>query len=150
MYKEKCIVFDIDGVLLDTSYIFKEIYDLKLKGDAKWEYFIKHCNSERTKPYKDILNLWFELSLKYKPFISTARNEKCRNETHEKLLNSCFILPIENLFMRKDGDYRSALEIKQEHLTEIMKNYEVVAFIDDDLVNCEMAKKLGILALRKI
>ena len=31
-----------------------------------------------------------------------------------------------------------------------MESYDIIAFIDDDLANCEMAKELGILALRKV
>ena len=68
---EKAVVFDIDGVLLDTEYIFREILDLKLKGDAKWDYFIGHCNSDRTKPIESALNLWYCLSSRFKIFIST-------------------------------------------------------------------------------
>ena len=54
------------------------------------------------------------------------------------------------LYMRTDGDYRPSQEIKKEHLQDIMKHHEVVAFIDDDLSNCEMAKELGMLALRRV
>lgn len=151
MQKEKTVVFDVDGVLLKTDYIFEEIFKLKLKGDAKWDYFREHCNSERTEPFKDIVNLWYKLAIGYrKVFISTARNEKCREATHTKLWNCGFIIPEECLLMRKDKDYRSAVEVKKEHLFKIMENYDIVAFIDDDLANCEMAKELGILALRRV
>ena len=33
---------------------------------------------------------------------------------------------------------------------EIMKEFDVIAFIDDDLQNCEMAKELEILSLRRV
>lgn len=148
--KDKCIVFDIDGVLLDTEYIFKEIFDLKLKGDAKWAYFMKFCNSERTQPTKSALELWYCLSREYKIFISTARNENCKEATLHKLAENCFFTTEDNLFMRKDKDYRPAVEIKKEHLIQIMKNFDIVAFIDDDVANCEMAKELGITAFRKV
>ena len=150
MGKEDAVVFDVDGVLLNTEYIFKEILNLNLKGDAKWNYFMEHCNSHKTKPIKNALDLWYCLNSRYKIFISTARNEKCKEETLLKLAESCFFTTEDNLFMRKNGDYRPALEIKREHLTEIMKNFNVLLFIDDDLANCEMAKELGILALRKV
>ena len=39
MQKSKAIVIDIDGVILDSNLILKEIYDLKLKGDTMWSYF---------------------------------------------------------------------------------------------------------------
>ena len=43
-----------------------------------------------------------------------------------------------------------ASEVKREHLIEIMKEFDIIAFIDDDLQNCEMAKELGILSLRRV
>ena len=52
--------------------------------------------------------------------------------------------------MRKDGDYRPSAEVKRDHLKEIMKKYKVTLFIDDEIENCEMAKELGITALRRV
>ena len=150
IYKEQAVIFDADGVLLNTSYIFEEIFKLKLKGDEKWDYFKKHCNSERTQAFRDILDLWFALSGRFKVFVSTARNEKCKEETPAKLQRSYFFIPNENLLMRKDGDYRESQEVKKDHLLQIMKDYDIIAFIDDDLKNCEMARDLGVLALRKV
>lgn len=150
MYKEDAVVFDVDGVLLNTEYIFKEILDLKLKGDSKWEYFMKHCNSDRTKPFNDISDLWYCLSSRYKVFISTARNEKCKEATLDKLWKHGFICHEDNLLMRKKDDYRQAVEIKKEHLFKILENYNVITFIDDDIANCRMAKELGVLTLRKV
>ena len=154
--KENAVVFDIDGTLLDTEYIFREILNLKLKGDAKWDYFMKHCNSEKTKPFDNILELWFCLSTRYEVFISTARNEKCKETTLAKLQKSYFFIKEESIFMRKDGDYRAAVEVKKDHLNEILKNYNIIAFIDDDhfvqtgVAGVKLAKELGIPALRKV
>ena len=152
MQKEKAIVFDCDGVLLNTEFIFKEILELNLKGDAKWDYFMNNCNSDRVKAIPKALDLFFKLlgipSIHL--FVSTARNENCRKETYHKLLKECFIIPEQNLFMRKNGDYRSSQEVKKEHLIEISKSYDIITFVDDELANCEMAKNLKILALRKV
>lgn len=153
MPKDKAIIFDIDGVLLDTSFIFEEIFELKLKGDAKWDYFMANCNSDRVSKIKGAIELYWQFSNGgHAPYIffSTARNEKCKEATLNKLWKEGFIIPDEGLFMRKNGDYRPATEVKKEHLLEIMKKYEIIAFIDDDLANCEMAKELGVLALRKV
>ena len=38
----KAIVLDLDGVILKTEPIFKEIYMQDLKGDAKWDYFCEN------------------------------------------------------------------------------------------------------------
>ena len=150
MYKDEAVLIDVDGVLLDTEYIFKEILDLKLKGDAKWDYFMKHCNSDRTEHFKNFLELWYCLSNRYKIFISTARNEKCKQDTLYKLAKGCFFTTEDNLLMRKENDYRPATEVKKDHLLQVMKNFNVVVFIDDDIANCRMAKELGVLALWKV
>ena len=42
--KEKAIVLDVDGVILDSSKVFEELFKRKLKGDEKWEYFRENCN----------------------------------------------------------------------------------------------------------
>lgn len=146
------IIFDCDNVLLNTAFIFKEILDLGLKGDAKWDYFIQNCNSDKVTAVPKASEFFFKI-LSYPNtdiFISTARNEKCREETYIKLMKECFIIPKENLYMRKDGDYRSSQEVKKEHLIDISKTHNIIAFIDDELANCEIAKEMGILALRKV
>lgn len=146
----RAVVIDCDGVLLDTSHIFKELYELDLKGDAKWEYFHKRCNSEDVKLIPGIKDLFktFYNDVPLAIIISTARNEKIRKETAAKLLENRILY--DDLFMRKDGDYRPSPEVKRDHLKEIMKKYDVTLFIDDDIENCEMAKGLGITALRRV
>lgn len=146
----KAIVLDLDGVILRTEPIFKEILMQDLTGDAKWDYFCANCNREDIEViegfkefYKVLIN-----ALPLAIIISTARNEKCRQSTVEKLLKEHIIF--DHLYMRKDGDYRSSAEVKEEHLKEIMESYEVAAFVDDDLSNCEMARRLGIFAIRKV
>ena len=150
-FKEKAIIFDCDGVLLDTEFIFREILELNLKGDARWNYFIDNCNSDKVKPITNSTKFFFRfIQAGFHIFISTARNEKCKEETLNKLWKEGFIIPEDNLYMRKDGDYRVSQEVKKDHLIEISKNYDIIAFIDDELANCEMAKDFGILALRKV
>ena len=148
--KSKVIVCDIDGVCLESEFILREIFELGLKGDDKWDYFYENCNSDRVKAMSGI-RLLLELAW-VSPFwnviLSTARNEKCREATEEKL-RRCGI-PFFRLYMRKENDYRDATEIKREHLQEIMTEFDIIAFIDDDLDNCEMAKKLGVMALRRV
>lgn len=150
MRRRRAIVLDLDGVILRTAPIFKEIYMQELEGDAKWNYFCENCNREDIEVIKGFRDFYRVLTnaLPLAIIISTARNEKCRQNTIEKLLKEHIIF--DHLYMRKDGDYRSSAEVKEEHLKEIMKSYEVAAFIDDDLNNCEMARRLGIFAIRKV
>ena len=149
MDKQPIVVCDIDGVIFSTEYLLKEIYTLGLKGDKKWEHFYTNCNSERTHLVEgalDLIKIFQNSGVSI--IFSTARNEKCRQETINRLVKSG--ITFKDIFMRRDGDLRPSHEIKREHLEEIMQKGNIVLFIDDDLSNCEMAKSLGIQALRKV
>lgn len=146
MTKEKAIVLDIDGVILDSAIILKEIYNLELRGDEMWEYFHKNCNGQKVTFIKNISP--FLEALNVRIILSTARNDKCRQSTEDRLNEE--EIPYYSLYMRKDGDYRPSDEVKKEHLQNISKNFDIIAFIDDDLANCQMAKEEGILALRRV
>ena len=148
MEKPKAIVLDVDGVCLDSSAVLKELFDLKLKGDAKWDYFREHCNGDRVKLINSTRLFINNLYPRCRIILSTARNEKCRESTEQRLENEGFLF--DKLYMRPQNDYSLAYEIKKKHLLKIMESYDIVAFVDDDLANCEMAKELGILALKKI
>ena len=80
--------------------------------------------------------------------ISTARNEKCASETKRKLAENGILF--EKLYMRNIDDLSPASCVKREHLEKIIKDFDVIAFIDDDLTNCQMAKELGILSMRRV
>lgn len=148
MDKEKAIVLDIDGVILDSAIILKEIYNLELRGDEMWSYFHENCNSSRVTFIKSIFPFLNSFKASIYVILSTARNEKCRKGTEERLHNEGF--PYDLLYMRKDGDYRPSDEVKKDHLKTISQKFEIVAFIDDDLSNCQMAEREGIFALRKV
>ena len=151
--RSKCIVLDIDGVILDTSFLFKEIMDLGLKGDAKWDYFHKECNTDRVKLVPGFADFFLHLyDLKLSSNIDfillTSRNEKVRKGTEFKLrLEGVFF---DKLIMRPETDYTEASLLKKEALQNIQKEYNIIMYVDDDLKNCEVAKELGIYSLRRV
>lgn len=146
--KEKAVVLDIDGVILDTGIVFREIYSLSLKGEAMWNYFYENCNSPKVPFMDSILPFLNGLDPSTKIILSTARNNKCRQSTEERLRRENFHYDM--LYMRNINDFRPSPEVKKDHLAEISEKFEIVAFIDDDLSNCHMAKKEGILALQRV
>ena len=145
---KKAIILDIDGVILDTKAVLAEILNKNLKGDEMWSYFYENCNSTRVPLMKNILSFLEYLDPSVYIILSTARNEKCRKETSEKLNAEGISYNI--LCMRKNGDLRPSAEVKKDHINLIKKEFEIIAFIDDDLSNCRMAEAKGLLALRKV
>ena len=148
MTKRKAIVVDIDGVILDSSVIYKEMLKLGLKGDEKWSYFHKHCSGPKVVPIKEMILFLNSINPSISIVLSTARNECCREETEERLYKENFHYTV--LYMRGKDDERPSDELKRDHLKGIAEEFDVIAFIDDDLSNCLMAEKEGVLALRKV
>ena len=151
----ECFVVDIDGVILDTAFIFDEIFEKKLKGDEMWDYFHANCNGDRVKVIESsrlFLNRLFTLrfSVGTEIILLTSRNSKAREATIEKLKKEKIYF--DTLIMREDGDYREPHVLKKEVLKWLQEEmeYEIIMFVDDELKNCEAAKELGILSVRKV
>jgi FMN phosphatase YigB (HAD superfamily) len=145
--RDKAIVLDVDGVILNSDFILQEIHEKGLKGDEMWDYFYANCNSDRVQlmpNIKEFIRSFGDVKL----IISTARSEKVRPQTARKLTKHRIFF--DEMYMRDIDDLSSASCVKREHLDDIIKDYDIIAFIDDDLTNCQMAKELGILSLRKV
>lgn len=146
--REQAIVLDVDGVILDSSKVFEELFKRKLKGDEKWEYFRENCNGSDVIFIKNSLKFTQALNKEVKIILLTARNEKCREATETRLKAENF--KWDELYMRPENNYEESDILKNKILFELTEIYDIIAFIDDELSNCEAAKNLGILALRKI
>lgn len=146
--KEKAIVLDVDGVLLDSSKVFEELFKRKLKGNEKWEYFRENCNGSEVTFIKNSLKFIQALNKEVKIILLTARNEKCRESTEARLKAENFIY--HELYMRPKDNYEESYILKNKVVFELMGIYDIIAFIDDELSNCEAIKDLGVLSLRKI
>lgn len=141
--KDTCVVIDIDGVILKSGFIINEIFEKGLKGNKKWDYFYKHCNSDKVTVTKGMPEIILGLAAHGCSLIlSTARNEHNRVPTTEKLHKEGIVF--KEMYMRQDGDYRPSAEVKRDHLIEISKKYNIKFFMDDDIGNINMAKEMGI------
>ena len=149
---KNCIVCDCDGTILNTEFIHKEVMALDLKGDDKWDYFNKKCCSSEVDLLHSIKDLLIVLNhAGVEIVICTARNESGKYALLHKLIQEGIPnLTLDHIYMRKADDLRVDSEVKEDLLSEIQKKYNVLAFIDDSLSCCETAKKLGIMALRRV
>lgn len=150
---DRAIILDVDGVILDSAFLFEEIFKLGLKGNDMWNYFHEHCNSDRVQLIPNFYSFYVPLysmaeNIKAKIILLTSRNESVREETKKKLRKEGFFY--DELYMRPNKDYREAHILKKETLQELKNKYNIIMYVDDDLKNCEVAKELGIYSLRKV
>lgn len=124
--KHDTIIFDIDGTLaINTT---RSPYDY-------------------SRVIEDTINMPVYLSLEafrmfgFKILICSGRDEMCRPDTEEWLRQNQ--IPYEILYMRKNKDQRKDYVVKEEFWHEIIKDYHIVAMVDDRLQVINHARKLG-------
>ena len=150
--KQDAVICDIDGVILDSSQVFKEIEELGLTGDAKWEYFNRHANNGANVYWDmvDVIKPFIEMG--YKIIFLTARCETIKEETTETVIGAfrgAFFYSHEYEFvMRPKGVKLPSAEVKEKHLLELKKKYDILCAFDDDESNCEMFRKHNILTFK--
>lgn len=150
---KKAIICDIDGCLLNTELVYKEIFRKNLTGDEKWNYFHEQANNpsivSKNSRLFDLLNNYTKLN--YQVILLTARSFEIYHKTYEYLtlgIGAKLELPL--LKMRELNDRRPAHIVKQEILSELQKEYYIEFAIDDETENCEMFKRNGILTLKVV
>lgn len=138
----KTIVFDIDGTLADLSHRIKY-----LEGEKKdWDSFYGRVDEDGV--IEEIAQIfvcyvcWMTPSNKV--ICITGRPERTREATLKWFKEKIGFVPDE-LYMRKDRDWRPDVEIKKEWVEKLQKQgYEFqLAFEDRDRV-VKMYRDLGI------
>ena len=138
----KLIVFDIDGTLSDPSHRLKHI-----AGEKKdWDKF--YSEVEKDSPIYPMLQLFDVYKLatfpQFKVVCITGRPERTREATLNWFKRYAEHLPDE-IYMRKDHDYRSDVEVKKEWIKKLHEQDQEawIAFEDRDRV-VKMYRDLGI------
>lgn len=140
----KTVIFDIDGTLAIIEHRRE-----KLKNGLRkdWDSFFMAMEEDQLNiPIKEIYDLFYD-SKKYKIVIVSGRPERYREITKSWLRSHDIFY--DNLYMRKDGDRRSDVEVKQDILTHLVSGgYDIVFSIDDRDSVVEMWRKNGITCLQ--
>lgn len=141
---KQAIICDIDGCLIDSAWIWDEVERKELTGEAMWNFFDAHANSPLSKAHYPLIKILQQaLSKENELIFLTARSEVIRGETRDRLAgiiyNRDFIL-----LMRPLGNDDPSAVVKEVHLVELLKNYEINLAIDDEQANCDMFEKYGV------
>lgn len=150
--KQKAIICDIDGVLLDTEHIFEQIEKAGLSGSEKWDYFNRHANDYDVEIDPRVVEMLDVLSKDFQIIFMTARSEEIWKQTRAKIAQAIGLYSSSifnfDLAMRGQNDKRTSAEVKADLLKKAQRFFDIVFAIDDDSENCEMFAQNGILTLQ--
>lgn len=142
--RRRAIICDVDNTILDMTHRFHY-----LDGDkTNWDVFLAEETIMQDKPMWNTVTVVGCLAKFYPILFVSGRNEGIREITLDQIHSLFAMCPLLNgyeLFLRKDGDWRSDIEIKKEIYTEqIEPNYSIIAAFDDKSSVVELWRSLGI------
>lgn len=130
-----CIIYDLDGTLCDLMHRLH--YIRKIPKD--YDSFHNNCAGDT--PKDDIIYLanllvtaWHEDPNSFDLFICSGRPETTRDDTEKWLLKYVprLLEVVEGIFMRKENDFRSDIEVKLEMKKAIEgQGYNIRTVFDD-------------------
>lgn len=135
-------IFDLDGTLADISHRLHFI-----EGEKKdWDAFYNTCDKD--KPIQNTLDLLTDLyfSACANIIILSGRSDAVKEKTIKWLKDNLGIVFF-TLYMRKAGDHRPDVEVKQEWLDEWLKHHnkeEITGVFEDRKQVVDMWRKNGI------
>jgi len=151
--RPRAVVFDIDGVLVDSSERFRKAMEevgvkdpKELAGEARrrfWEVFLSEKYLHLDTPNEEYIEKLREYrSQGYRIVILTGRPERMRKATEEQLKR--LGIEYDEAVFRQEGDYSKDHEFKSKALEALKERYRVEAIYDDSEAVAEAASKLGI------
>jgi hypothetical protein len=141
MNQNKCIIFDIDGTLVNIEH--RKIHVKKPKNFKKFYEAIPQDS-----PHDDIIYLARLLHLNpYPVIIVTGREEVCRPATEKQLAD--LQVPYMTLYMRPLKDYRPDYLVKKDVLSKIrLDGYEPFMVFEDRQQVVDMWRAEGVRCLQ--
>lgn len=130
------IIFDIDGTLADPK---DRLHFLEKKD---WNSFYDACLDDT--PIHHVIYLLQELKKNHHIIILTGRPERIKDKTLQWLKANN--ISFDEIYFRKDGDYRPDYEIKEEMLKTL--NRSIWFAVDDRKQVVDMFRRNNILCLQ--
>lgn len=131
------VIFDLDGTLSDASW--RDHF----RQDGNWDEYFEHCSSDPVvKPVAELLSAVFKAG--HRILIITGRPERVRKTTEAWLLKN--LIMYDKLYMRKDDDFHSNEEYKNEVLDSITE--PILFAVEDDPEAVKVFKERGITCLQ--
>ncbi len=134
------IICDIDGCLLDSNWIWKDIQKLGLKDEGAFEYFNSHIADRQSQPIKEICELLRKFDNRATIVFFTARCEHLRKYTWENVTIALGTFP-DAIFMRPKNNKDEPTVLKENFLKKLDSIFNVILAIDDNPDVCKMYER---------
>ncbi|MDM7275779.1 MAG: HAD family acid phosphatase [Thermoprotei archaeon] len=139
---EPAVVFDIDGVLVDSSARFRACLEeagLKslegVRGYRRmffWRCFLSSKYLYLDKPRPEYVSLALDYARRgYKVVVVSGRGKAMEADTWAQLRDMGLDRVVSEVVLRRPGDYREERVYKVETLRRLMGKYRVEAVYDD-------------------
>lgn len=141
--KKDVIICDIDGCLINTSWIWKVITLLGIKDDVKkWDFFGRISNAQFNEIDKNLVKfLKYECNLRNAQIMFlTSRSINIECQTIDFIEKNTGLIYEQDFFIssRPYWDKSIAPESKRVRLEFIKKFFNPIFAIDDEPANCEL------------
>ncbi len=142
MTTKPVVIFDIDGTLADIS---KRRHFVEGQKKKNWAAFNQAMVNDI--PKADIVALYRALYTQYHVIVVSGRTDDFRTQTEEWFRK--WQIPLNELYMRRFGDYRADNIIKEEILHKLQaKGYQIKLVVDDRDSVVTMWRSHGITCLQ--
>lgn len=149
---ERYLICDLDGCLIETSYLWMIIRTMKFTQEEGFDFFDRTANAEAN-PIDETLHkyLCFKLTSGLKILFLTARSEKIETETINFIQKKTDLVYGRDFIInsRPLGDDAPAVQSKEQRLIKILaKDPQIVLAIDDQEEICKMYERYNIKTLK--
>ena len=125
MTRRTAVIVDMDGTLCDVS----SVAHLQEEPDG---FVAFHQACAECPPYRAVIDWCVDHHRRgHEIVIVTGRDDYSRELTLQWLAEHLPV-PTAGVYMRRDGDYRSNVEVKREIHSDLVAIFDIHAAIDDD------------------
>jgi len=140
------VVFDIDGVLVDSSQRYNHCQSITKSRREFWQCFFDCSLLYLDRPNEGLIQLARTFkNLGWRVVVLTGRVETMRNCTEEELRQ--FGIPFDEVIMRKNGDFRKAGEYKRGVVRGLGGAFDRIIAYDDDPSVVGTLRGLGVVVV---
>jgi len=141
--KPKAVIFDLDGVLVDSSERYR-LCEEESRGDRRkfWDCFLSEKYMDLDKPVEKYIQILKSYAAQgYRIIIVTGRvEERQRDRTLRQL--SEWGVTFHEIYFRRAGDYRKDYEYKSEVVRRLSERYRIAAVFDDSKAVVEALRRI--------